>query len=216
MHTALDLPPPYTPIALREAGDAFAHACAVAAAQGAGTLVWVRRFDLVECAVVFEPEEVLATARQVLFAGMNAAADALAAIAPPEKPLVLDWPDAIRFDSGLIGGGRLGWPTDCAEGVRPDWLVFGLMLRAALTREPQPGAVPPAALIDEGFEDFEVPDFIASFARHLMVALDEWASVGPQSQPARWRQRGRWRDGDLALALRAPSWLDPATGEPIA
>src|ERR1700758_908888 len=93
-----DLPPPYTSVALREAGDAFAHACALAPVQGAGTLVWVRRYDLVECAVVLEPAEPLGTSMQVIFAGMNALADALASLAPPEKAIEMDWPDAVRFD----------------------------------------------------------------------------------------------------------------------
>jgi len=53
----LDLPPPYTLVALREVGDAFAHAVGLAPAQGAGTLVYVGRFDLAEFAVVLEPED---------------------------------------------------------------------------------------------------------------------------------------------------------------
>ena len=56
----LDLPPGYTLVALREFGDAFAHGCEIAAEAGAGTLVWVRRYDLVEFAVVLEPDEPLA------------------------------------------------------------------------------------------------------------------------------------------------------------
>ena len=42
---ALDLPPPFRPVALREVGDAFAHATRIAAEAGAGTLVHVGRFD---------------------------------------------------------------------------------------------------------------------------------------------------------------------------
>ena len=53
---ALELPPLYDVVPLRELGDAFAHACAIADDRGAGTLVWVRRFDLAEFAVVLEPE----------------------------------------------------------------------------------------------------------------------------------------------------------------
>ena len=53
---ALDLPPPFRLVVLREAGDAFAHASAHAAELGAGTLVFVGRFDLAEFAVVLEPE----------------------------------------------------------------------------------------------------------------------------------------------------------------
>ena len=103
----LDLPPPFRLVMLREAGDAFAHACAIAAAEGAGTLVQVGRFDLAEFAVVLEPEEPLRTARRALYMGLCALGDALAARAPPEKPISFEWPDTIRVDGGLVGGVRL-------------------------------------------------------------------------------------------------------------
>jgi hypothetical protein len=45
MEQTLDLPPGYTLVALREYGDAFAHGCDIAEQAGAGTLVWVRRYD---------------------------------------------------------------------------------------------------------------------------------------------------------------------------
>src|SRR5205809_1563424 len=124
---ALDLPPPYRLVTLREVGDAFAHAGKIAAEEGAGTLVYVGRFDLAEFAVVLEPDEPLGTARRAFYAGMTALADALAAHAPPEKPITIDWPDAIRIDGGLIGGGRLAWPQDANESEAPTWLIFGAM-----------------------------------------------------------------------------------------
>ena len=71
---ALDLPPPFRLVTLREVGDAFAHAISVAAQEGAGTLVYVGRFDLAEFAVVLEPEEPLKTARRALYAGLAALA----------------------------------------------------------------------------------------------------------------------------------------------
>ena len=77
---ALDLPPAFRLVTLREVGDAFARAQEIAADEGAGTLVWVGRFDLVEFAVVLEPDEPLRAARRALYAGMAALADALAAI----------------------------------------------------------------------------------------------------------------------------------------
>src|SRR5215469_4675497 len=125
----LDLPPPFHAIALREVGDAFAYAQQIAADAGAGTLVHVGRFDLVEFAVVLEPEEPLCTARRALYAGLAALADALAACAPPERPITFDWPDAIRVDGGLVGGGRLAWPSPADENEPPAWLVFGAMIR---------------------------------------------------------------------------------------
>src|SRR5215207_10631123 len=107
--TALDLPPGFRLVTLREVGDAFAHATANAAELGAGTLVFVGRFDLAEFALVLEPDEPLRTARRAFYAGMAALCDALAVHAPPEKPITIDWPDAIRVDGGLVGGGQLGW-----------------------------------------------------------------------------------------------------------
>ena len=57
---ALDLPPPFRLVTLREVGDAFTHATRVATEEGAGTLVYVGRFDLAEFAVVLEPQKLSA------------------------------------------------------------------------------------------------------------------------------------------------------------
>src|SRR2546428_4214086 len=112
---ALDLPPPFRLVSLREVGDAFAHAVATAGAAGAGTLVHVGRFDLAEFAVVLEPDEPLKTARRALYAGLTALADALAVHAPPERPITFEWPDAVGVDGGLVGGARLAWPSGADE-----------------------------------------------------------------------------------------------------
>src|SRR3954451_19690233 len=153
LEQALDLPPGYTLVALRELGDAFAHGCDIAAEAGAGTLVGVRRYDLVEFAVVLEPDEPLASARRAFFAGMNAVADAVAAHCPPEREVSFEWPDAIRFDGGLLGGGRLGWPMHCAEDEVPAWLVFGVILRAAdMAHINEVRAAAGVTLLGEGFE----------------------------------------------------------------
>jgi biotin-(acetyl-CoA carboxylase) ligase len=176
---ALDLPPPFQLITLREVGDAFAHAVKVAAEEGAGTLVYVGRFDLAEFAVVLEPEEPLRTARRALYAGLTALADALLVHAPPEKPITFDWPDAVRVDGGLVGGARLAWPADAREDEPPQWLVFGAMIRTVAMGEHEPGLTPLAsALEDEGFDGLGSARLVESFARHLMVAIDSWQEKG--------------------------------------
>jgi len=236
---ALDLPPPFRLITLREVGDAFAHAQRVAAEEGAGTLVHVGRFDLVEFAVVLEPEEPLKTARRALYAGIAALADALAVHAPPERPITVDWPDAIRVDGGLIGGGRLGWPVDADEDAPPPWLVFAAMIRTVALGEDDAGVRPLAAALEqEGFEDLGSGALVESFARHLMVGLDAWQANGfkevarsylPRLAPQSGLRRDIDENGDLLLrppgktaverralmaALAQASWLDPATGAP--
>nr|WP_163264888.1 biotin/lipoate--protein ligase family protein [Chelativorans alearense] len=237
---AIDLPPPYTLVPLREAGDAFAHACAIAGDHGAGTLVWVRRYDLVEFAVILEPEEPLAEARRAFYAGSNALADALIARAPPECTITFDWPDAIRIDGVLVGGSRLGWPDGVREDAVPPWLVFSGMIRALVIRACEPGARPFSGALEEiGFETIDAGEIIEGFARHLMHGFHEWSEAGFASLAKHWLdrlprksdQRFRLADnGDLLLfravdlqpverrslrkALVTPSWLDPATGAP--
>jgi biotin-(acetyl-CoA carboxylase) ligase len=236
----LDLPPPFTLVTLREVGDAFAHAASIAPEAGAGTLVYVGRFDLAEFAVVLEPDEPLRSARRAFYAGMAAIADALAAYAPPEKPIAFDWPGSILVDGGLVGGGRLAWPEGADEAQPAPWLVFGAMIRTvSLTDEP--GLTPlVAALEDEGFDEFGAGRVVESFARHLMTAFDSWEESGfaavarnylPRLQPekgarheidetgdliVRWMGPGQPERRSLAAAMAAPSWLDPATGGPRA
>jgi Biotin/lipoate A/B protein ligase family len=238
---ALDLPPPFHLVTLREVGDAFAHAVSVAAEEGAGTMVYVGRFDLAEFAVVLEPEEPLRTARRALYAGLAALADALAVHAPPEKPITFDWPDAVRVDGGLVGGARLAWPQGASEDETPPWLVFGAMIRTVAMGEGEPGLNPlSAALEDEGFDGLGSGRLVESFARHLMVAVDAWqeqgfAEVGRNYLARLAPEKGMRRDiddnGDLLVrrmgnteserralipALAKPSWLDPKTGGPRA
>ncbi|MBM3524196.1 MAG: hypothetical protein FJX57_14675, partial [Alphaproteobacteria bacterium] len=230
----LDLPPPYRLVALREVEDAFAHACRIAADAGAGTLVWVRRADVAEFAVVLEPEEPLKMARRVFFAGMNAVGDAISALCQPEKSVSFDWPDAIRLDGGLVGGGRLGWPRKAAEDAPPAWLVFAATVRTMLVLDREPGLVPQAtALAEEGAESADAAALIESAARHLMVALDAWNEKGFQPVGEQYlarlgerrddERRGIAPDGDLVIrggrgkdahrallpGLRAPTWFDP-------
>jgi hypothetical protein len=238
---ALDLPPPFQLVALREVGDAFAHAVEIAAEAGAGTIVYVGRFDLAEFAVVLEPDEPLRTARRAFYAGMSALGDALVSHAPPGRPIVFDWPDAIRVDGGLVGGGRLAWPSRAEEGEQPDWLVFGAMIRTVAMGDRQGGLRPlAAALEEEGFDDVGSGRLVESFARHLMTAIDTWRSadfdamartylrrLAPEKGASREIDENgdlliRWKDAaeperrSLAHALTAPSWLDPATGGPRA
>ena len=172
----IQLPPPFTSVRLRESGDAFTHACRIASVSGAGTLVYVGRFDLAEFAVVLEPAEPLRRARRVFYAGMVALTDALRAYAPPNKTVAIDWPGSVRIDGGLVGGGRLGWPVSTEEDAQPAWLVFGAMIRTvAMTDDKEAGVYPLTSALDqEGFGEAGAVQVTESFARHLMLAIDAW------------------------------------------
>jgi biotin-(acetyl-CoA carboxylase) ligase len=171
----LTLPPPYHAVRLREFGDAFAHAVTLAPQRGAGTLVYVGRFDLAEFAVVLEPTDPLAKGRRVFYAGMAALADAIAAAAPPETAIHIEWPDALYVNWALVGGGRLAWPAKTGAGNVPEWLVFGATIRTASSTGVDPGLTPDlTALDEEGFAEISSNNIIEGFARNLMLLLSDW------------------------------------------
>ena len=235
----LRLPPPFTVVRLRELGDAFEHARDIAAEAGAGTLVYVGRFDLAEFALVLEPDEPLVAARRAFYAGMAALADALAAHAQPETLVEVHWPGALTVNLGLVGGGRLAWPEGTKDDAVPDWLVFGGMIRTA-SMSGEPGLNPSVtALEEEGFAEVTAADLVESFARNMMVHLDAWQEKGfgavARSYLERLSRAGGLRsiadNGDLLSrnpgakesernellpALAAADWYDPATKGPRA
>jgi biotin-(acetyl-CoA carboxylase) ligase len=234
----LDLPPAFRAVTLREVGDAFVLAKAHAAELGAGTLVFVGRFDLAEFAVVLEPDEPLRSARRAFYAGMAALTDALAAFAPPEKPIACVWPDAVYVDRGLVGGGQFAW-SDGPEDEPPQWLVFGGMIRTVMMGEGEPGLKPlSTAIEEEGFDDIGATGLVESFARHLLVQIDGWQEFGftevakhylSRLEPEKGVRREIDDNGDLLVqrmgqgnlerrqlvpALATPTWLDPKTRGP--
>lgn len=233
-------PPLVTPYRLREIEDAFSTACRRAGETGAGALFFAGRFTLIDFALVLEPEEPLRLARKILFAGMNALAETLANIAPPEKLIEFVYPVSLHFDGALIGGGRLAWPETCGEEEVPEWLVFGAMLRAGGMRDLGIGLSPSVTTLDdEGFDTWDPAEFTASFARHFMVEADSWAEKGFRAIGPRYLarlpgggkvgRRGIDSNGDLLVhrdadapaerlpllsRLSPPEWYDPAENEP--
>ena len=195
--------------------------------------------DLAEFAVVLEPAEPLCTARRAFYAAMVALTDALRAYAPPNKQVAIDWPDAVRVDGGLVGGGQLGWPSSAKEDEPPRWLVFGAMIRTVAMTEAEAGVHPLASALDqEGFGEAGAVQITESFARHLMLATETWHVDGFDAVAREFlslltdepqTSRAIADNGDLLVRrvgvdaterhdlrkyLRSSSWLDPKLGGP--
>lgn len=232
----LALPPAFTALVLPPDSDgAFAQACRIAGSDpsGTGTLVWGGPADTMEIAVVLAPEEPLRTARRAFVAGMVALAAAVGAHAPPEMPIEIDWPDTLLFDGARIGGGRLGWPETYGEDEEPDWLVFSGMLVVSKAYAGDPGLTPfSTSLEEQGFGHDDQESLVEGFARNLMKTFESWQEDGFNTVADRYLRHLPIADGVSARSLnatgdlveganagralleglRAPSWLDPATG----
>jgi biotin-(acetyl-CoA carboxylase) ligase len=190
--------------------------------------------------VVLEPEEPLVSARRAFFAGMSGLADAVGAACPPDKPVEFDWPGTLLFDRARLGGGRLGWPNECAEEEVPDWLVFSAMLIASKHGSGEPGLTPDSTSLEDEGCTFTHEALLESFARNLMRGFHLWDEQGfhPISEDYLSRlalagqEAGRASiadNGDLTLiragsaengrvallpALEEAAWLDRVTGRP--
>lgn len=172
----LPLPPPYQLIRT-DARDVLAEAARLAPEHGAGTLLLHQAPGLLAFAVVLEPEEPLAEARQAFILGMAALADALAAHCPPERPVRLHWPDQVIYDAARLGGGRLTTAPGCAEDEVPDWMVFAAELIADRDHLEDTGLYPDStSLAEEGFDPAE--DIVSTFASYMMLYFDRWAHSG--------------------------------------
>lgn len=225
-----ELPPAYSLVPVPAGAGAFARACRLAAQDGAGTFVWSPGEETLDLAVVLEPDEPLRTARRAFFIGMAALLDALGSVAPPEKPLAVEWPATIRFDGARLGGGRLGWPEGCAEDQVPDWLVFSGALIASKRRAGEPGLTPGStSLEEEGFAPEDGVRLAEAFSRHLLRGFALWREDGFEAGAATYLARlpaerrgligsageiAAAAEPGFAAALRSPAWLDPQSQGP--
>ena len=147
--------------------------------------------------------------------------EALAAVSPPQMPISLDWPDAIRVDGVLVGGGRLGWPDGAPEEQEPEWLVLR-PCSGPLSSKLQILVCGPWAERSRSLASrrLDIGSLLESFARHLLAdfhALAEDGFEAIQQQHRMHRTDGQPGSLDLAQLqnkLITPSWLDRATGLP--
>ena len=239
---ALDLPPGYTPVLLRESGDAFAHGldnCGASWGRNAGLgralrprracrRAGTRRATGISAACAIRRNE---CDRRCHRGALSTRAGSQFCVARFSN----------FFDGGLLGGVRLGWPEDCAETDVPAWLVLGVMLRAVDLVSIEPGAMPgTVSLMGEGFEMVQTEAIVGSFARHLMIGFDQWNEAGfdpvasnylarlPKNKAG--ERRGIDRNGDLLInapfdmgaadrtslleGLSRAAWYDPGLRGP--
>ena len=201
------LPPVFRPIA--GTGSAFPRILEAAQdGAGAGALAWSADEERLDVAVVFEPEQPLGAAWFAIYPLALAAADALAALGPPQVEVSLGWPDRLAVNGGTVGGLRLVAPPGPDE-APPAWLAAGLALRLRYRGcFDAPGLLrDETALEEEGFEIPGSAPLIEAFARSLLFWTDRWLAAGEAPILRHWRSRATaGPEGDDVT-------LDPASGD---
>lgn len=164
-----------------DGSDAFRQARLRAAAGGeAGDLLWVPDEDRLDCAAILVPDRPLEDVGLLQRLSLLALADALAAAAPPQHPVGVAPPGGLLVDGAQAGEVRVARVGAAA--------VVGVTVQAA--GDESPGLHPErTALRDEGFEDFEIPDLIEAFGRHLVRWIDLWEHEGQAPLDRAWQAR---------------------------
>jgi BirA family biotin operon repressor/biotin-[acetyl-CoA-carboxylase] ligase len=208
---------------------------AIAAAQSGaedGLLLWQDRDDRLNAALVLRPFDPLPAALTLSYVGLLGLLDGFAALAPPETPASLTWPDRLLVNDATVGGIRIAHgPLVEKHGMQnvPDWLVLGLAVQMHGDKDDQaPGReLEYTTLFEEGCGEVTPRLLIESFSRHFLGWLDRWQEQGfePVRRTAelhQTEQRTRLEpNGDASLnderrelvaALASPSWALPNPG----
>lgn len=197
LETEPTFPPLLSGRAVHDGQSAFANACAAGVGGGAraGDVFWSKSQDVLDVAIVLEPECAEAEAQQMLFATMVAFGDSFGAIAPPEIGVHYQWPNGFRISGASIGRARIAIGTSGDDGV-PRWMVVGLEVRIRpYDTKIEPGHdLLKTTLWDEGAGELDATMLISSFSRHFLTWVNNWTEDGFQPVHSAWLARALGRD----------------------
>jgi len=197
------LPPIYRAVTIA-GGSAFDHALDRAwGGAEAGTLVWARRQDRLDCAVVLEPDQPLPASLPVSYVALLGLGDALGALGPPNIPVTFGWPDRIEVNGAAVGGVRLAAADTSGGDAIPDWLVLGISIQVhGFPDDDDPGLHPNrTALHEEGFGEVEVLPLPESFSRHFLAWMNTWQEDGFDRVRHAWLGRASNYNGEITLRV---------------
>ena len=176
--------------------DPFDKAIAAASiGTDAGLVVWARRGDALDAAMVLAPEQKLAEAMGVGFALSVGLGDAIGALAPPEVAVHYTWPGGIKINGADCGRFRAA-SSHADPSEVPDWLVFGITLPYLPGEGAEGGAAPDqTSLIEEGCGDVTPLRLLESWSRHSLAWINTFIDQGMAPLHRVWTRRA-WQMGD--------------------
>ncbi len=175
-------PPLITGHAVVTGDDVFAGAVAGARAGKleAGDLLWSLAPDVLDVAVVLEPDVPRAATAQAAFVAQVAFSECFGALSPPEVALTFGWPMTLNLNGARVGGLRMAVADNDDDIGAPHWIVLGL--KATLQDEgasPDPGLNPDkTSFVEEGCGDIAATQLVESFAHHLLTWFHTWEEDG--------------------------------------
>lgn len=154
---------------------------------GAADIVWARRVDRVELAIVLEPDVPPDRLGEVRVLLQTALIDCLGALMPSQTAIQIGWPDAILCNGAKVGETIvIGAPPDANGAVA--WCVAGL--RLTMTRDLrglEPGLVrDETSLHEEDGGELDRTIVLQSLSAHFLNVVHGWESDGIRPFIERW------------------------------
>lgn len=179
-----DFPPLMTGHELKP-GQSPARKAASGAEKGkyeAGDLLWVRDLNVLNYALVLEPDVDREKALQMIHTQLVALGDAIGAIAPPEVAITHRWPNDVLANGAKIGEVTAILSEDDDTAGTPRFMVIATHINVRPTSDDlNPGLdQTKTTLWDEGCGDLDAMQLLASSARHLMAWIHTWQEEGMQ------------------------------------
>jgi BirA family biotin operon repressor/biotin-[acetyl-CoA-carboxylase] ligase len=196
------LPPLFRLHAVRADEDPLPTARALAEAEAEpGTVVWSRRPDRLDCAIILSTEVPYPAAFTAAYVVLVAIGDAIGALAPPGVAVTYGWPDRLEINGALAGGLRMAADPAATPRAVPRWVLAGLTL--AVASDPHidsPGRDKDrTTLHEEGCGEIQVTGLMEAFVRHLLAWINRFEEDGLGPVVAVWRTRC----GGSAATMRA-------------
>ena len=197
------LPPAFQLVRLDREVAAFERAVR-AAPRGIehGTVYWSDRGDLLDLALVLEPDVPAAAALQDVHLLTVAACEALAQLLPPTVPVRCAWPADLILDGARVGGVRALRAPTADLAARPPWLVLGLVIQLDAPGAGAAALPDRTSLVAQGAGGVSAGALLAAIASGFL----RWSRCvlrdGPGGVQAAWNGRcyRRGEPGTLVLA----------------
>ncbi len=171
--------------------DVFQKAISSATTSETGTVFYSEKNEMVDIAILLNPEVNQKKCNQMLYVLIVAAGDAIGALAPPEVMVTHSFPGYIYLNKGEAGVVNFAIDSQNEENQVPEWLVLGLKLKLKQFEDMEKDHPDPdiTSLETEGAGFISRIRLIESICRHFLAWINQWEEDGFAPVVKMWGQR---------------------------
>ena len=171
--------------------DVFQKAISSSKKSETGTVFYSEKNDIVDLAILLNPEVSQKKCNQMIYVITVAAGDAIGSLAPPEVIVTHSFPGHIYLNKGEAGVVNLAIDKQKVDTDIPEWLILGFQLKIKQSSKIEEDHPDPdvTSLETEGAGFISRTRMIESVCRHFLAWLNQWEEEGFAPVIKMWNQR---------------------------